>query len=372
MKTIYLDYAATTPTHEKVLRHFVKVSKQFIANPNSGHNGGIAAALAIDKALNSMRRLLKLPKRYMLTPTSGSSESNNLALKGVAYSPEAKGKHIIISAFEHSSTTASANFLARQGFDIAVAPNDEFGRLDIAKLEAMIRKDTILISICSINPEIGIRQPIEEIKTMLKRHRQVLFHVDATQSIGKDTLDYDGIDLVSLTAHKFFGLKGIGLLIKDKRVKLTPLIHGGHATTIDRRGTPATELIMSMGYALKMALKYQDDNYETVKNINAYVRERLTSFKNIVIHSRPDDLPHILNFSIPGKKSKATVQYFSNKGIEISNHTACESSDDLSQGVLALTGDRQLAETSIRISFSHLTTIEEVDRFMEVLREYCS
>jgi cysteine desulfurase len=370
MKTIYLDYAATTPVHPAVLRAFNSATKKYPGNPNSNHGLGQAAAQAIAKSLTRMRRWLGLSKHYILTPTSGSSESNNLAIKGVATHPKVIGKHIIITAYEHSSLMASANHLSRNGYHIDFAPCDANGQVDVTALEAMIRPDTILVSIGSINAEIGIRQPIETIVAMLKRHRHVYFHVDATQSVGKYELKLEGIDLVSLTAHKLFGLKGVGLLIKHERVPLTPLIHGGHSTTLDRRGTPATELILSMEKALGLVIKNRAENFTRIKEINHYARTKLSELPNLVFNSHDDDLPCILNFSLLGKKSTETVTFLSEKGICISNHSACESEIDLSSAVLALTGNREQALSSVRLSFAPMTTTEEIDQLLTALKEY--
>ena len=370
MKMIYLDYAATTPAHPLVLRAFKHSLLTYPGNPNSGHELGQLSAKAIEQSLKNMRRALKLSKHYELTPTSGASEANNLAIKGIAFLNANQGKHIITTSFEHSSTIATANYLSQQGYQVEIAPTDHYGRVDVNLLEKLITPDTILISICSVNSEIGIRQPIAEIKDMLKRHPKVYFHVDATQSIGKEQLDLEGIDLISLTAHKFFGLKGIGLLIAHERVKLIPLIHGGHSTTPVRRGTPATELILSMERALKLALKQQETGYQHCRTLNDYARQQLKSLEGIIINSTLEDLPHILNFSIIGKNSRDTVTYLSNRGIYISNHTACESDTDYSSGIYALTHDRARAESSVRISLAYLTTSNEIDELCRALKEY--
>lgn len=372
MNIIYLDYAATTPAHPLVIKAFKQSVTKYPGNPNSGHALGQMAKQAIDKSLARMRKSLCLSSKYILTPTSGASEANNLAIKGVALSYSQQQKHIITTSFEHSSVTACANYLAKQGYRIDIAPNDEYGRVDVALLESMISKETLLISICSINSEIGIHQPINEIKSMLKRHPHVLLHVDATQSIGKETIELEGIDLISLTAHKFFGIKGIGLLITHPRVTITPLIHGGHSTTLLRRGTPATELIISMEKALTFTLKHQDRSYAHVKMINDYARNLLSEIPAITFNSRPDDLPHILNFSLIGNSSREIVSFLSKRNICISNHTACESEIDLSLGVLALTDDRARATSSVRLSFSYLTTSEEIDTLIEAIKEYVS
>ena len=198
----------------------------------------------------------------------------------------------------------------------------------------------------------------------------MFFHVDATQSIGKENIDLKGIDLISLTAHKFYGLKGVGLLISSKRTQLTPIIHGGHSTTVIRRGTPATELIVSMEKALRIAMTHLNENRQHVLNINLYAREKLNHIKGVIINSTLEDLPHILNISIIGKGSRSTVKFMSDHGIYISNHTACDSNTDTSITVLALTGEKKRAESSVRLSFSHLTTIDEIDRFITILKEY--
>lgn len=369
---IYLDYAATTPVHPLVLAAFKRAANKFPGNPNSGHALGVSAAKEIKKSLKRMRLTLGLSNKYELTPTSGASESNNLALKGIAFKPGNQGKTIITTAFEHSSTTASVNYLARLGYNIRIAPCDAHGRVDVRALQAMINEDTILLSIGSINSEIGIRQPIEHIKAMLKKHPKVLFHVDATQSIGKEAIDLNGIDLISLTAHKIFGVKGIGLLIAHERAQLIPLIHGGHSTTLARRGTPATELILSMEKALRLALANLNDNYRHVEKINLYARSRLQEIPGVTINSTDSDLPHILNFSLHGKRSREAVNYLSERGICISNHTACESEIDLSSAVFALTNDQQRAISSVRLSFSYLTSNAEIDRLVEVVSEYLS
>lgn len=304
--------------------------------------------------MKRIRLLLRLPSQYELTPTSGATESNNLALKGIALQYCNLGKTIITTAFEHSSLTASANYLAKQSFNIKIAPTDQWGRVDVNELEKLIDNDTILVSIGSINSEIGIRQPIDAIKTILKRHPKVFFHVDATQSIGKENIDLKGIDLISLTAHKFYGLKEIGLLISSKRTQLTPIIHGGHSTTVIRRGTPATELIVSMEKALRIAMTHLDENRQHVLNINLYAREKLNHIKGVIINSTLEDLPHILNISIIGKGSRSTVKFMSDHGIYISNHTACDSNTDTSITVLALTGEKNVLK-AVSVSAFHIS-----------------
>jgi cysteine desulfurase len=369
-KDIYLDYAATTPAHTLVLAAFKRAAIKYYGNPNSAHALGLKAANEITKSLRRIRLLLGLPSHYELIPTSGATESNNLALKGIALQYGKFGKTIITTAFEHPSVIASANYLAKQGFNVKIAPSNQWGRVDINELEKLIDDDTILVSVGSINSEIGIRQPIAAIKTMLRQHPKVFFHVDATQSIGKENIDLNGVDLISMAAHKFYGLKGVGLLIKSKRTQLTPIIHGGHSTTLIRRGTPTTELIVSMEKALRIAMINFNENNQNVININRYIREKLNCIKDIIINSTPEDLPYILNISILGKESRSTIKYMSDHGIYISNHTACDSETNTSITILTLTGDKKRADSSVRLSFSYLTTIDEIDRFITILKEY--
>ena len=211
---IYLDYSATTMTSREVLDSFVQSSTKYIGNPNSLHKLGVEANNLIAKATSQIANILGVKENEIIY-TSGASESNNQALKGIAYKYQNRGKHIITTNFEHSSIYGPLTFLSELGFDVDFVESDDNGIVDLENLKNLIREDTILVSVGAINSEIGIKQPIDEIAKVIKEcNNKTFFHVDITQAVGKIKLDLKNVDLASFSAHKFFGIKGIGALIK--------------------------------------------------------------------------------------------------------------------------------------------------------------
>ncbi len=361
---IYLDYSATTPVSEEVLKSFCEVSRKYIGNPNSLHRLGTEANEMINKATNQIAKLLNV-KPSEIIYTSGSSESNNLAIKGIAEKYKNRGNHIITTQFEHSSINGPLNYLSDNGFEVDIVKLDENGLVDIENLKSLIKDTTILVSINSVNSEIGLRQPIEEIGEILKEYPKLFFHVDMTQSIGKINIPLDNVDLMSFSAHKIYGIKGIGCLIKKEGINLEPLIHGGKSTTIYRSGTPATGLICSISKALRLALNNLDEKYNHVLEINKYLKENLKKYENVYINSNDYSIPFMLNISVIGIKPETLLHALEQDEIYISTQSACSSNTTLSKAVLSLTNDKKRAESSVRISLSALTTKEEIDTFLK-------
>lgn len=360
----YLDYSATTPVSEEVLESFCEVSRKYIGNPNSLHRLGTEANEMINKATNQIAKLLNV-KPTEIIYTSGSSESNNLAIKGIAQKYKNRGNHIITTPFEHSSINGPLNYLSDNGFEVDIVKLDENGLVDIENLKSLIKDTTILVSINSVNSEIGLRQPIEEIGELLKKYPKLFFHVDMTQSIGKINIPLDNVDLMSFSAHKIYGLKGIGCLIKKEGINLEPLIHGGKSTTIYRSGTPAIGLICSISKALRLALNNLDEKYNHVLEINNYLKENLKKYENVYINSNDYSIPFMLNISVIGIKPETLLHALEQDDIFISTQSACSSNTTLSKAVLSLTNDKKRAESSVRISLSALTTKEEIDTFLK-------
>lgn len=360
----YLDYSATTPVSEEVLESFCEVSRKYIGNPNSLHRLGTEANEMINKATNQIAKLLNV-KPTEIIYTSGSSESNNLAIKGIAEKYKNRGNHIITTPFEHSSINGPLNYLSDNGFEVDIVKLDENGLVDIENLKSLIKDTTILVSINSVNSEIGLRQPIEEIGELLKKYPKLFFHVDMTQSIGKINIPLDNVDLMSFSAHKIYGLKGIGCLIKKEGINLEPLIHGGKSTTIYRSGTPAIGLICSISKALRLALNNLDEKYNHVLEINKYLKENLKKYENVYINSNEYSIPFMLNISVIGIKPETLLHALEQDDIYISTQSACSSNTTLSKAVLSLTNDKKRAESSVRISLSALTTKEEIDTFLK-------
>ena len=366
---IYLDYSATTMTSREVLDSFVQSSTKYIGNPNSLHKLGVEANNLINKATSQIANILGVKENEIIY-TSGASESNNLALKGIAHKYQNRGKHIITTNFEHSSIYGPLTFLSELGFDVDFVESDDNGIVDLENLKNLIRDDTILVSVGAINSEIGIKQPIDEIAAVIKKcNNKTFFHVDITQAVGKIKLDLKNVDLASFSAHKFFGIKGIGALIKKENINIEPLIHGGKSTTIYRSGTPTLPLIVSTAKALRLAYEDIDKKYNHVLELNKYLKNELSKIKNIHINSNDLCIPHILNLSVIGIKPETFLHALEEYDVYISTQTACSKSGSHSKSVYALTHDENIASSSIRISISYITTKEEIDKFIEIFKE---
>lgn len=360
---VYLDYSATTPVDKKVLDSFNETTLKYIGNPNSHHKLGLEAKHAIDNATKVIANILKV-KENEIVYTSGASESNNLAIKGIAMRYSDRGKHIITSELEHSSVIAPIAYLQSEGYEVDFVKLDSNGQVDLEHFKSILREDTILVSLASVNSEIGIKQPINKIGEILKEYKNCFFHVDMTQSIGKEHVTLDNIDLASISAQKFYGLKGIGMLYRKSGVMVEPLIHGGRSTTAFRSGTPAISLIVSMATSLELAVNELDSKISYVEKLNKTLKDKLSKYSNVVINSNDYSIPHILNISVRGIDANGLQHSLEEYDVYISTQTACSSDEAASKGIYALTGDIELANTSVRISLSHLTTMDELDTFI--------
>ena len=364
---IYLDYSATTPVNKDVLDTFNKCCLDFIGNPNSLHKLGVNSKNLIDNATKQMASILNVKEEEIIY-TSGASESNNMAIKGICLKYQNRGKHIITTNLEHSSIYGPISYLRKQGFTVDFVSLDENGLVDIENLKSLIKDDTILVSIASVNSEIGIRQNIEEIGSLLKNYPKCFFHVDMTQSIGKIKIPLDNVDLMSFSAHKFYGIKGIGVLYKKEKIDIEPLIHGGKSTTIYRSGTPMLPLIVSTSKALRLAYEDLDKKYDHVLNLNKYLKEKLSNYKNVYINSNDKCIPFVLNISVVGIKPETMLHALEEKDIYISTQSACSTANK-SLAVYSITNSDERALSSIRISLSYLTTKEEINLFLEAFDE---
>ncbi len=365
---IYLDYAANTPVDEEVLESFIEATRKYTANPNSSHYLGKMAREEIDKASSYISNYFNCDKESVIY-TSGSSESNNLVIKGIAERKK-KGK-IIISEVEHSSVVAPVNYLTSNGFDVAIIPLTEKGLIDLEKLKEEIDDETILISICAVDSELGTVQPIEEIAKLAKVNN-VIFHTDATQAIGKVKIDYTNVDFITFAPHKFYGLNGFGVLINRNNIKLTPLIHGGKSTSIYRSGTPVTANVIALRKAFEIAISNLDDRYNYMKKLNDKLRSELDSIDCIHINSPKNSIPSTFNISLINKDTKDILKKLEEKEIYLSTTTACSLGNMPSKSVYAITHDEALASNSIRISISHLTKEEDIDTFLKEFKKLLS
>ncbi len=362
---IYLDYSATTPVNREVLDTFNRVCLEYPGNSNSLHSLGVKSKDLEEYATKKIANLLGIKEKEIIF-TSGSSESNNLAIKGICSKYKNRGKHIITTLLEHSSIISPLNYLIKEGYDIDFVNIKADGLVDLNHLQSLMREDTILVTISAVDSEIGLVQPIQEIADIVHKYPKCFFHVDCTQAIGKINLDFSKIDLASLSAHKFYGLKGIGLLIKKENITIEPLIHGGKSTTPFRSGTPPLPLIVSLMKALELIISEIDNNYKYVTKLNKIIIDNLGKYENVHLNSTSNSLPHIINFSLRKIKPETFIHALEEEDIYISTKSACSSSDSLSNPVYTLTNDRELASSSLRISLSYLTKEEEITKFLEV------
>lgn len=361
---IYLDNSATTMVDDRVLETFNKVCKNYPGNSNSLHSLGIKSKELEDYATEKISSLLGV-KPSEIIYTSGASESNNTVLKGVASKYKNRGNHIITTPLEHSSVLETCKYLESKGFIIDYVKIKDNGLIDIEDLERLLTDNTILVSVAYVDSELGIKQDIDTISKIVKKHPKCYFHVDATQAIGKIKVDPTNIDFISMSAHKIFGLKGIGLLIKKDNIVIDNLIHGGKSTTIYRSGTPALPLICSLMKALELVIPNIDKNHEYVSSLSNKIKDNLKKYDNIHINSTENSIPYIINFSVIGVKPETFIHTMEEENIYLSTRSACSTSD-ISLSVDSIYHNREISMSSIRISLSYKNTEEEIDKFIKV------
>ena len=361
---IYLDYSANTPVDARVLEQFCAVERRCIGNANSHHQAGSAAKAEIDAATIKIASLLGVQPAEIIY-TSGASEANNFALKGLARLSRHTGRHIISTPLEHSSVSGTLTALQEQGYEIDLLDVKQDGTVDLEHLKDLLRPDTICVAVTLVDSELGVVQPVQEIAAILKAYPHCHLHVDATQAVGKIPVSFEGVDTMSLTAHKFYGLNGIGLLVKRRNLALEPLIHGGESTTIYRSGTPTVALASSLACALDLAVTDLPGRVDHVAKLNAELRAALSTYPLVRINSPEHAIPHVLNLSVRNVKGTVFQRELDAKGVCVSVKSACSSDGLPSRAVFAVSRDRRNALSSWRISLSHLTTEEEIKAFLQ-------
>ena len=361
---IYLDYSANTPVDARVLEQFCAVERRCIGNANSHHQAGSAAKAEIDAATIKIASLLGVQPAEIIY-TSGASEANNFALKGLARLFRHTGRHIISTPLEHSSVSGTLTALQEQGYEIDLLDVKQDGTVDLEHLKDLLRPDTICVAVTLVDSELGVVQPVQEIAAILKAYPHCHLHVDATQAVGKIPVSFEGVDTMSLTAHKFYGLNGIGMLIKRRNLALEPLIHGGESTTIYRSGTPTVALASSLACALDLAVIDLPGRVGHVAKLNAELRAALSTYPLVRINSPEHAIPHVLNLSVRNVKGTVFQRELDAKGVCVSVKSACSSDGLPSRAVFAVSRDRRNALSSWRISLSHLTTEDEIKAFLQ-------
>ena len=361
---IYFDNAATTKIYDDALTSYVQVSQKFFGNPSSLHQLGVDAYQVLTKARAQVASLLSVQPEEIFF-TSGGTESNNWAIKGTALEKSVFGKHIITTKIEHPSVIQTCKQLERFGFEVTYLDVDSKGIVSIDQLKESLRKDTILVSVMAVNNEVGAVQPIAEIANVLEEYPSIHFHVDAVQAVERASqlLSIGRIDLLSLSAHKFHGPRGVGIMYKKFGRKIQALLTGGGQEKGERSTTENLPGIVATTKALRMALEEKSVTGE----LRSQLWKELATKPEIRIFSPEDGASHVLCFAIKGVRGEVVVHAFENHGIYISTTSACSSKKaDSSSTLYAMDVPTEWATGAVRVSFSNDNTKEEVEQFIEV------
>ncbi|MDH2998016.1 cysteine desulfurase IscS [Pasteurellaceae bacterium LFhippo2] len=373
---IYLDYAATTPMDERVAKKMMEYMTKdgIFGNPASrSHKFGWEAEEAVDVARNQIADLIGADSREIVF-TSGATESDNLAIKGAAHFYQTKGKHIITVKTEHKAVLDTCRQLEREGFEVTYLEPEDTGLVDLAKLEAAIRPDTILVSIMHVNNEIGVIQPIKEMGALC-RAKKIIFHVDATQSVGKIPVDVAelNVDLMSFSSHKLYGPKGIGGLYvcRKPRVRLEAIIHGGGHERGMRSGTLPVHQIVGMGEAYRIAKEEMAIEMPRIKALRDRLFNGFKDMEEVYVNGTMEEGKRVdSNLNISFNFVEGESMMMSLRDIAVSSGSACTSASlEPSYVLRALGRNDELAHSSIRFSLGRWTTEEEIDHTIEIVKK---
>ena len=370
MRRIYLDYAATTPTHPEVVKAMLPYFTEAFGNPSSIYSCGQQARGAIEESRTKIADLIGARDEEIIF-TSGGTEADNFAIKGVAFSKESKGNHILTSPIEHHAVLETCKFLGRRGFSITYLPVDEYGLVDPSDVKKAITDKTILISVMHANNEIGTIEPIAEIGR-IAREAGIYFHTDTVQTVGHIPINVDelGVDLLSISAHKLYGPKGVGALYIRKGTKLVSLVHGGEQERGRRAGTYNAPGIIGFGRAVELAQQEMNQEAERLTPLrDKLINGLLERIDHTRLNGHPQKrLPNNVNISIDFVEGESMCLGLDLAGICASTGSACASSTLEPSHVLLVTGlSPERAYGSLRFTLGKWTTEEEIDQVLEVL-----
>lgn len=365
MKRIYLDHNATTPVNPEILKEMLPYFADEYGNASSLHSFGRYAREAVESARAKVSNLIGPVEPVDIVFTSGGTESDNFAIKGVAHALKSKGKHIITSEIEHHAVLNTCEFLAKNGYEVTYIPVDEYGLIDIDAVKKAVRPDTILISIMFANNEVGTIEPVKEVSA-IAREKGVLFHTDAVQALGKIPIDAEkmGIDLLSISAHKIYGPKGTGALYINKKAKMTPFMHGGHHERNRRAGTENVAGIVGFGTACKLAGEYMEKENRRILALRDRLWDGINkNIGDVKLNGHPlMRLPNTLNISFKYVEGESVLLNLDLKGIAASSGSACTSGSLEPSHVLSAMGvEPATAQGSVRFSLGSENTEAEID-----------
>ena len=362
----YLDNSATTKAFDEVIEAVKSEMSEYYGNPSSMHIKGFEAEKKIKETTKIIASTLKCDESEIIY-TSGGTEADNMALIGIARAYKRSGKHIITSSIEHAAILQSAEFLKEEGYEITYLSTDSKGVVNLEELENAIREDTILVSVMGVNNEIGTVEPIEKISEIIKKKNpNTLFHVDAVQAYGKIKRipKKMGIDLLSVSGHKIHGPKGIGFLYVSYKIKIKPIIFGGGQQKNMRSGTENVCGIMGLGAAVKKIFDNFDEDTARMRELREYMINGLKECDGVMINGADleNSAPHIVSASVKGVRAEVLLHSLEEKGIYISSGSACASNKPAVSATLKAIGvDKDLLDSTVRFSFSVMTTKDEID-----------
>ncbi len=372
MQYVYLDNAATTPVDIEVVKAMEPYYKEKFANPSAVYTIAQEVKRDIEDAREKIAKFLNCSSSEIVF-TGGGTEADNLAIKGIAFANQDKGKHIITSSIEHHAVLNTCKYLESAGFSVTYLPVDKYGMVDISDFKKAIRKDTILASIMYANNEIGTIEPIKELAQIAKEN-DIYFHTDAVQAAGKIKLNVKdlGVDLLSISAHKFYGPKGTGALYVRKGTKIYPVIHGGHHEKNRRAGTENVAGIIGMGKAAELSMEFLSDvsNIKRIKNLRDKLeKEIMDRIPDVIVNGPPEKrIDNVLNICIKYIEGESMLIHLDFEGICASSGSACTSGSlEPSHVLLAIGLSHEVAHGSIRFSFGKYNTEEDVKKVIEVL-----
>ena len=371
---VYLDNSATTKCYDEVVELVCRVMCEDYGNPSSMHHKGVEAEQYVRYAKETLARLMKVNEKEILF-TSGGTESDNIALIGTAMAHHRRGRHLITTRMEHPAVLQTMAYLERQGFDVTYLSVDREGRIRLQELERAIRKDTILVSIMHVNNEIGSVQPIAEAGELIKRcNPQTLFHVDAVQGFGKFRIypSRMNVDLLSVSAHKIHGPKGVGFLYIRAGARVNPIIYGGGQQKGMRSGTENVPGIAGLAKAADLVYENLDQDVDRMYELRQKLIDGVSRIEDVRVNGCPgrEGAPHIVSLSVRGVRSEVLLHALEEKEIYVSAGSACSSNKpQISDTLKAIGVERDLLGSTIRFSLSVFTTAAEIEYTIQALEE---
>ena len=365
---IYFDNSATTKPYPEALATYTEVASKIWGNPSSLHNLGSQATRILEASRKQIASLLG-KKAEEIFFTSGGTEGDNWAIKGVAFEKAPYGKHVIVSAIEHPAVKESALWLQGQGFEVDIAPVDARGFVQVEELKKLLRPDTTLVSIMAVNNEVGSIQPIQAIADLLADRPTITFHVDGVQALAKVSTGLylpERVDLATFSSHKFHGLRGVGFLYLKEGKKISPLLTGGGQEKDLRSTTENLAGIAATAKALRLAMERQEEFARKCHQLKEVIREELVHYPDVTVFSGDEGFaPHILTFGIKGVRGEVIVHAFEEYEIYISTTSACSSKAGKPAGTLIAMGvDKALAQTAVRLSLDIENDMSQVEQFL--------